>query len=296
VEDVKQMLRVVNGKFRSIATYGMGVADYNKNNAWDHADSNCLVARAAALNNKEQNQIALSVSQGISQQQDNNLMNKEIDNAFSAANDANTIYPNTVSNLIFTNEYFTDEASGHRILNMIKSQKNRAHQMNLKVGTRIHVCGIIQQSGAMYNILADIVRESDFIMCNLYPANNVVHGTIKTAVDAVGNAYHGYVPAFRAINPHIEIMIGETGWPSEGISFNGSPNTVQKLKEYWTQMGEWAASNKVLVHMFEAIDEPWKSSKTSTDMNSHSGPNGAEGHYGFWTRRDTPNGPQFVEK
>jgi hypothetical protein len=123
----------------------MGVADYNKNNAWDQTDSNCLVARAAALINQEQNQIALSVSQGISQQQDDNLMNIEIDNAFSAANDANSIYPNTVSRLIFTNEYFTDEASGHRILDMIRSHKNRAHQMNLKVGTRIHVCGIIQQ-------------------------------------------------------------------------------------------------------------------------------------------------------
>jgi exo-beta-1,3-glucanase (GH17 family) len=290
------MLNVISAKFQSISTYGMGVEDYNKNNAWDHSDSNCLIARAAAQINHEKNQMALRVSQGIYQHDDNNLMNKEIENAFSAAKDANSIHANTVWSLTFTNEYFTNEGTGNHILNMIKTHKNRAHQMNLKVGTRIHICGQIHGSGAMRNILADIVRESDFIMCNLYPDNNAVHGTIQNAVDAVGNAYHSYVPVFRSINPHIEVIIGETGWPSQGISSNGSPNNVANLKEYWNRMGEWAAKNKVLVQMFEAIDEPWKSSKTSKDMNAPNGPNGAEGHYGFWTRHDTPNGPQFVQK
>ncbi len=290
------MLYVINGKFTSVSTYGMGVAGYNKNNAWDRTDSNCLIARAAAHINRERNHLALRVSQGIHQHNDNQLMNKEIENAFSAARDANSIYRNTVWSLTFTNEYFTNEGTGKRILNMIRTHKRRAHQMNLKVGTRIHICGQIHNRGAMRNILADIVRESDFIMCNLYPANNVVHGGIKRAVDAVGNAYHSYIPAFRSINRNIEVIIGETGWPSQGISFNRSPNNPANLKEYWKLMGEWAARNKVRVMMFEAFNEPWKSSKISKDWNAPNGPNGAEGHYGFWKRHDGPNGPRYYEK
>jgi hypothetical protein len=59
---------------------------------------------------------------------------------------------------------------------------------------------------------------------------------------------------------------------------------------------EWASNNKVSVQMFEAIDEPWKSNKNSADRNSFSGPNGGEGHYGWWYRVDTSNGPKYFEK
>ncbi|XP_054163255.1 uncharacterized protein LOC128961070 [Oppia nitens] len=296
LQDIKDMLNVVNGRFRSIATYGMGVAPYNVNNRWDQTDSNCLVARAAASINSDKKQNALRVAQGINQNEDQNIQNKEIDNAFSAAQDANGIYGNTVWGLIFTNEYFTNELTGNRILNLIKSHKNRAKQMNLKVGTRIHVCGLILNSGSMRDILANIIRESDFIMCNVYPDASVVNAGTQKSVEAVGNAFNSYVKKFKEVNPNIDVMIGETGWPSQGISFNKSPNNVQNLKNYWTQMGDWAARNKVLVHMFEAIDEPWKSSQTSTDMTSPSGPNGGEGHYGWWQRIDQGGAPKYTEK
>ena len=294
VEDIKDMLKVVTTKFTNIATYSMGVASYNQNNRWDQSDSNCLVSRAAAQLNREKNKNAIRVAQGIFQLDDPNLQQKEINNAFSAAQDANGIHANTVWGLTFTNEYFTNEGTGNKILQMIRTHKTKAHQMGLKVGTRIHVCGIIMNSGSMHEILANIVRESDFIMCNLYPTSNVVHN-VNNAVEAVGNAYLSYVPKFKAINPHIEVMIGETGWPSEGISFNQSPNNVQNLKQYWTSMGEWAAKHRVSVYMFEAIDEPWKSNKNSHDMNAFNGPNGAEGHYGWWKRTDN-NQNHYVEK
>ena len=90
------MLTVINSRFESISTYGMGVASYNVNNAWDQTDSACLIARAAAQINQNNGQTVLRVSQGIYQSNDNNLMNKEIQNAFSAAQDANGIFPNTV--------------------------------------------------------------------------------------------------------------------------------------------------------------------------------------------------------
>ena len=197
LQDVKDMLNVVNSKFTYIATYSMGVASYNKDKPWDQADSSCLVPRAAAQINREKSQLALKVAQGVYQNEDQSLQQKEIDNAFSAAQDANGIFGNTVWGLVFTNEYFTNEGTGNRILSMIRDNKQRARQLGLKVGTRIHVCGQIMNSGPMREVLANIVRESDFIMCNLYPDNNVVNSGIENAVQAVGNAYKSYLPKFK---------------------------------------------------------------------------------------------------
>lgn len=95
-------------------------------------------------------------------------MGREINNAFSAAQDANSIFPGTVWGLVFTNEYVTDGNNGPRVLQMIRDNKNRAHQMGLRVGTRVHTCGEIW-GGNNQNILSQIAQESDFIMCNLYP-------------------------------------------------------------------------------------------------------------------------------
>ena len=296
LQDVKNMLNVVNTRFTSIATYSMGTASYNVNNNWDSLDSNCLVARAAAQINSQKGFVAISVSQGIYQNSDYNIQQKEISNAFLAAQDANGIYPKTVWGLTFTNEYLTDVSSGNQIWKMITDNKVKATQMGLKVGTRIHVCGIIMNSSdSIYPILVNIVRDSDFIMCNMYPTPDVVNN-VQNAANAVGSAFLSYAQKFRAINPNIKVMIGETGWPSQGISFNKSPNNVQNLKAYWSAINNWATNNGVLVHMFEAIDEPWKSNQASTDWNSFSGPNGAEGHYGWWYRSDTANGPVYVEK
>lgn len=291
------MFNVISTKFVDISTYSMGVASYNKNKRWDQTDSTGLVAKAAAEFNRDKRSSLIRVSQGIFQNDDGSIVEKEIKNAFEAAKYANQVHANTVWSITFTNEYFTDEAKGHKILDMIRKNKGKAHQMGLKVGTRINTCGkILEKGSGMYNVLADIVRESDFIMCNLYPTEGVVRGPIQNAVDSVGNYYHSLIPAFQQVNRNLQVLIGETGWPSQGISFNKSPNTPSNLKEYWTRMNQWASRNKVHVYMFEAIDEPWKSNKNSGDQNSSNGPNGGEGHYGWWKREETNKGPRYVEK
>jgi exo-beta-1,3-glucanase (GH17 family) len=225
-------------------------------------------ARAAAQLNRESNRIAVSVNQGIHQIGDGNQQNKEIANAFAAAADANSIYGGTVTGITFTNEYVTDPGKGATVLNMIRNNKNRG----FRVGTRIHTCGEIHNpNSALKNVISDIVRDSHFIYCNLYPSADVVNGGIPRAVEAVGNAFFGIRAAFKKINPNIEVAIGETGWPSQGKSFNNSPNSVSNLVSFWTQMGQWAAANQVKVQIFEAFDEPWKSDVNNGDPNASNG-------------------------
>ncbi len=123
------------------------------------------MARAAAQINRESNSVVISVSIGIYQNDDAAVMTREIDNAFSAAIDANSIQGGTVWGLVFTNEFVTDGSNGPRVLAWIRANKARAQQNNLKVGARVHTCGEIW-GGNNQGILEQIAAESDFIMCN----------------------------------------------------------------------------------------------------------------------------------
>ncbi|XP_035706164.1 glucan 1,3-beta-glucosidase isoform X2 [Folsomia candida] len=253
---------------------------YNNGKNWDQCDSNCLISRAAAHINRDHNSVVLSVSQGIYQHDDGGLMSREINNAFSAAQDANTIFGGTVWGLVFTNEFVTDSSNGPRVLQMIRDNKARAHGMNLRVGTRVHTCGEIW-GGNNQAILQQIAAESDFIMCNLYPPYNA--NDPARAVQAISDAYYSARDGFWRTNPQLEVIIGETGWASEGETFNNAVNTIENEKRFWEGMRDWSSANRVKVQMFEAFDEPWK-----TGMEG-------EKHFGWWYRPNN-NEARYIEK
>lgn len=249
---------------------------------WDKVDSNCLIARAAAQINQERNSVVLSISQGIYQQPDDATQKREIDNAFAAAEDANRIFGGTVYNMIFTNEYVTDNSNGPKVLKMIQDNKGRARSMSLRVGTRIHTCGEIW-GGPNQRIIEQIVRESDFIMCNLYPPSN--SRDPAAAVKAISDSYYSARDGFWRHNPRIEVMIGETGWSSSGQNFFNPPqyNNVENLRKFWEGMKTWSQQHRVKVQMFEAFDEPWKTGLPG------------EKTFGWWKRADD-NSRYYIEK
>lgn len=251
----------------------------NMNGPWDKADSNCLIARAAAQINRDYNAVVLSVSQGIYQNNDGNVQRKEIDNAFLAAQDANGIRAGTVWGLVFTNEHVVNGETGQQVLKMIRDNKERARRLNLRVGTRIHICQEIW-NGANRQILIEIAKAADFIMCNLYPAPN--SNNADTAVKGISDAYYSSRDGFWQHNPNLEVQIGETGWASQGKTFFNPPhlNTLEHMKNFWNKMREWSSSNRVKVQMFEAFDESWK------------GGDEGEKHFGWWRW----NNDHYVEK
>lgn len=258
------------------------LSDYNVNNPWDQADSNCLIARAAAQINRDHNSVVLSVSQGVYQHENGNLQQKEIDNAFLAAQDANGIRAGTVWGIVFTNEYVTDRNRGQKVLQMIQSNRDRASRQNLRVGTRIHICGEIW-NGPNRDILIQIAKASDFIMCNLYPGANLNNPDV--AVQQISDAYYSARDGFWQHKPNLEVIIGETGWASQGKTFNNPPqnNNLENMKKFWNKMKNWSTTNKVKVQMFEAFDEPWKTGEEG------------EKHFGWW-KRAPDNSNYYIEK
>lgn len=249
---------------------------------WDRTDSNCLVARAAAQINEESNHPMLSISQGIAYHDNFLLQEKEIENAFLSSKDANKMFPGTVWGLIFTSNQVNDIASGQKVLDMLRENRVRAHLQNLKIGTRISNCHEIWR-GPSREILIEIAKISDFIMCNIYPAPHSFD--VDEAIKGISRAYYAARVGFRGHNPQLEVIIGETGWATEGeTKYNPSHlNTVANMREFWNKMREWVLNNQVRVHMFQAFDEPWRTGLSG------------EKHFGWW-HRALDNSNYYVEK
>jgi exo-beta-1,3-glucanase (GH17 family) len=283
-QDIVRMLEVIVPQFNKISTYGMGYAGYYPpTTPWNQLDSNCHVAGAAAQLNRQTGRVAIEVAQGIYQHANPAHQQAEIEAAFSAAKEANAVYPNTVTSLVFTNEYVINAETADAVNAMIVANKQKAQNLNIKVGVRSHTFGeIANPNSPYYTQLKTLIQNCDFILCNLYPAENTA--TPTDGVNQVGQAFHQIKTAVANINPQCEVMIGETGWPSQGISFNHTVNNVANLLAYYEAIDKWAFEHRVMTYLFEAIDEPWKSNQNAQvpPTNPWQGPNGAEGHYGLW--------------
>lgn len=285
-QDIVNMLEVIASQFTKISTYGMGYAGYySPTTPWNQVDSNCHVAGAAAQLNKLRGQVAIEVAQGIYQQSDAGLQQAEIEAAFSAVSVANAVFSNTVTSFVFTNEYVVDAQTTNAVTAMIVANKQNSHNLNIKVGVRSHTFGnIANPSSPFYNELKTLIQNCDFIQCNLYPGSNTL--TPQDSVNGVSEAFNTIKSTVAGINPQCEVMIGETGWPSQGVSFNNTDNNVNNFLGYFEAINKWASEQGVITYLFEAIDEPWKSNQNAQDP-LWQGQNGAEGHYGLWYLDDS---------
>lgn len=294
-QNIVTMLELIATQFNKISTYGMGYSGYYQpTQPWNQVDSNCHVADAAAQLNQQMGKVAIEVAQGIYQHSDTALQQAEVEAAFSAAQSANGVYANTVTSLVFTNEYVIDSQTTNAVNTMITANKQRANNLNIKVGVRSHTFGqLTDPNSSYYNELKTLIQNCDFILCNLYPGQNA--STPQDSVNDVRQAFNNIKTAVATINPQCQVMIGETGWPSQGISFNNTENNVNNLLAYFEAIDNWVSNEGVIAYLFEAIDEPWKSNQNAQvpPDNPWQGPNGAEGHYGLWYLDDQG---QYIKK
>ncbi|HEV3311278.1 MAG TPA: glycosyl hydrolase family 17 protein [Chloroflexota bacterium] len=318
-DSVASQISLVAPQFSSLATYSAGYAGYySPTTPYNQVDSNWMVGGAAAAYNQSQGALKETVSQGIFQQLQPGseafnlpLMDAEANGAVSIAKAANAVYAGTVTRLIFTNEFVTDATTTNEVYDLINqpqgatpSFKDQAHGLGLEVGVRSNTFGQLTNPSSPYLVpLQNLVKSVDFIMLNLYPTNEHTE-TPQQAVADVAGQYNAILAAARALNPNIDVLIGETGWPSQGVSFNdivngqvsSQDNTVANEQAYFAAIQSWANQNQVETNWFEAIDEPWKSNQNNSNPLDPQGIDGAEGHYGLWTYNS--NGPdgQFTEK
>ena len=110
-----------------------------------------------------------------------------------------------------------------------------------------------------------LINAMDVVLVNIYPFHKGVHIDI-----ALAYLVQRYQCAVDAIGPSKPVIIGETGWPSDGLTNVDAEPSLANLARYFSESSAWAEDSNVPMFYFSAIDENWKP-----------GPE-IEKHWGIW--------------
>jgi len=102
----------------------------------------------------------------------------------------------------------------------------------------------------------DVLDELDVFVVYIYPYHM---GTdIEDAVADLDATYRQVVTDANEAGPGKLVIIGETGWPSEGEITLAAKPSPKNASRYFYEVQCWAARNDVNVFYFSAYDEQWK--------------------------------------
>lgn len=113
-----------------------------------------------------------------------------------------------------------------------------------------------------------VVAECSVVLANFYPYWEGVRIN-----QALKNLHQNYLRLKQAVGGK-EVIVGETGWPSEGGSFGQAVASTDNASFYFLNFVSWARAENVKYFYFEAFDEVWKA--------SYEGPQGA--YWGIWDK------------
>ena len=133
------------------------------------------------------------------------------------------------------------------------------YSVNIPVATS-DVWSVLLQHQAVLNAV-------DIVYANFYP---YWEGTVIN--DAVSSLNSQYKLLKKATSK--QIVIGETGWPSQGNTIGNAVASEQNSAFYFLNFVSWAKANDIQYFYFEAFDEEWKI--------KNEGPQG--GHWGIWDK------------
>ncbi len=109
--------------------------------------------------------------------------------------------------------------------------------------------GEIVSTWDQYKKLAEL---SDFIAIHVFPYWNNV--PVENALDYLQGEYG----LMEKLFPEKEIMVAETGWPSNGVDHGPSEATLLNQAIYTREVSKYLSAKKIRYNIIEAFDQPWK--------------------------------------
>jgi exo-beta-1,3-glucanase (GH17 family) len=97
-----------------------------------------------------------------------------------------------------------------------------------------------------------ITEICDVILCNCYPFWEGC--SFENSLNYMKLMYY---QAKAAANGK-EVIITETGWPSQGESLQGAHPGTQQARDYFINTQLWSANDNIPVFYFSSFDESWK--------------------------------------
>jgi exo-beta-1,3-glucanase (GH17 family) len=256
---VKDLKVIASAGFTVIKTYG----DDKKSNLYNVVP---LIA---------ENNINLKVYQGVYEGPKYNsgagASTKYLDHAVFLANE----YPNIIDAVIVGNECLPGDSNP--TITPVQLAADIAYvRGKLNKGSNVLVATDFSYQGAT-NYGLTLQSDVDFIMVNIYPfyAGPGEAGiAISQAVSNLESAYQMFVSTFSK-----QVMIGETGWPSQGPDYGKSEPSVANEETYTEDLIN-NISSLGSTFLFQAYDAPWLSTQNPW------GP-----YWGLWTTARAPKFP-----
>jgi exo-beta-1,3-glucanase (GH17 family) len=97
-----------------------------------------------------------------------------------------------------------------------------------------------------------ITQLCDVILCNCYPFWEGC--PFENTLDYMQQMYR----QAQAAAPGKEVIITETGWPSEGENLKGAFPGQKEARDYFINTQLWSANDNIPVFYFSSFDESWK--------------------------------------
>ncbi|CAH0480149.1 unnamed protein product [Peronospora belbahrii] len=112
----------------------------------------------------------------------------------------------------------------------------------------------IADIGDTYSAYPELIEAVDYVSANYFPFWEEVD--IDTAVDHFYKRYSAL--AQIALTRGKEVIIGETGWASNGTCANSSVATEANAAKFFYDFYKLAVEKNLVYYYFSAFDEPWK--------------------------------------
>lgn len=116
------------------------------------------------------------------------------------------------------------------------------------------------------------IESSDFLVVNIHP----YFGQVK-ASQAAQNMVLQYQALKKQVNGK-PLIVGETGWPTQGASNGLSVPSIPNLQTYVSDIQ--CVDKSIKYYFFDSFDTPWKAP-------------GVEQHWGLWTPTGGSKGIKF---
>jgi len=121
---------------------------------------------------------------------------------------------------------------------------------------------------------AELVNAVDYILVNIHPYWEGI------SIDEAANYVIEKYKQIQNKYPHKQVVIGETGWPSDGLSNGKAVPSLENQRRFVEEFLDLANKEGVNFYYFEAFDEKWK------EESNNVGP-----HWGFYYSDRTPKHP-----
>ncbi|ETN03577.1 hypothetical protein PPTG_15563 [Phytophthora nicotianae INRA-310] len=112
----------------------------------------------------------------------------------------------------------------------------------------------IADIGDTYSAYPKLIEAVDYVSANYFPFWE------KTDIDVAAKSFYKRFSALvqTASTYNKEVVIGETGWASDGVGAGASPATAANAAKYFYDFYTLATEKNLMYYYFSGFDEAWK--------------------------------------